>query len=123
MTKFCNYCGQELLDRAICCMKCNTECNLPYDPKSPEAKEQRILHAKTAKEQRVILAKIATKEAEIAGLGEATSNALFIIGILTSIFIIGILLIIIALWMGSETKAKKTKLQNEINELKMELDL
>jgi uncharacterized membrane protein YvbJ len=106
---FCQKCGIENSDNAMFCNACGGQL-VPNSRPSTQT-----LQIKEIK------AKIAEKKAELAGISNGGAWVFLIIGLLTAIFLIGIVLIIIALVIMHNNQKNIEKLTKEIAELENQL--
>jgi uncharacterized membrane protein YvbJ len=110
---FCQKCGGGNKDGAIFCNSCGTDLRLVPVPADEDTR---------TRHNKVISAKIATKREELKSYGQTGPAVLALIGLVLVLAVIGILILIIAVWWSYDRAAKATKIENEIKELEAELE-
>jgi uncharacterized membrane protein YvbJ len=111
---YCPKCGKDNSDNAAFCNSCGVSL-------------ERVSGQKTSsKHNEIITAKIATKKGEIDNISQVGPVLTVIVGLIFCLLIVGVIIgipmIIFAIWWSQTRENEKTKLRSEIKELEAELN-
>jgi uncharacterized membrane protein YvbJ len=109
---YCQKCGTENTEINQFCGSCGEPLKIPVTQPNVSTKE----------EQKRIKFKMVEKKAELAGLTNSGAWVLIIVGVLTAIFVVGLILILVGLYIMHTNTKKKEELNREIAKLEAELD-